>query len=139
LSTQLGQNKDHQKIQLPRMRDRWLIATLFIACIASITSTWYVFQRHETLIYGDALSHLIIARRVFDSATPGIAQLGGVWLPLPHLLILLFVWNDYLWATGLAGSLAGMLCFLVATIYIFLAARRITASSSASFVGALVF
>jgi cellulose synthase/poly-beta-1,6-N-acetylglucosamine synthase-like glycosyltransferase len=139
LSTQLGQRKVRRQIHLPRIRDRWLIATILIACIASITSTWYVFQHHETVIYGDALSHLIISRRVFDSATPGIAQLGGVWLPLPHQLILLFVWNDYLWATGLAGSFAGMICFLVATIYIFLAARRITCNSCASFVGTLVF
>jgi hypothetical protein len=66
-------------------------------------------------------------------------QLGGVWLQLPHILILPFVWNDYLWATGLAGSFVGMICYFVATIFIFLSARRITHSSIASFVGTLVF
>jgi len=139
LSTQLGQRKVHRQIQLPRIQDRWLFAAIVIAAVASTTSTWYVFQHHWTLAYGDALSHVEIARSVLDSITPGFAQLGGVWLPLPHLLITLFVWNDYLWQTGLAGSIVGMGCYLVAMIYIFLAARRLTRNSCASFIGTLVY
>jgi hypothetical protein len=107
--------------------------------VVSVASTIYAFQHHWTLIYGDANSHMEIARRIFDNATPGLAQLGGVWLPLPHLLIALFAWNDYLWATGLAGSIVGIGCYLVATVYIFLAARRLTHSSCASFIGSLVY
>ena len=38
------------------------------------------------LLYGDAVAHLGIARRLLDARYPGLAQLGGVWLPLPHLL-----------------------------------------------------
>ena len=40
------------------------------------------------LYYGDAEAHLNIARRMVDSRTPGYDQVGTVWLPLPHLLML---------------------------------------------------
>ena len=51
----------------------------------------YYFQRGDVLLYGDAVAHLNIARRVFDSKTPGLLQLGTVWLPLPHLLMIPFL------------------------------------------------
>ncbi len=127
------------RLRLPFLEDRWLLASLIVAFAVSVVSTVYVFQRHWTLVYGDAVSHLEIGRRLFDNATPGFAQLGGVWLPLPHLLIALFAWNDALWSTGLAGSLAGILAYLVTVAYVFLAARRLTHSNSASFIGTLVF
>jgi len=43
------------------------------------------------LNYGDAVAHLHIARRVIDSRRPGLSELGSVWLPLPHLLMIPFV------------------------------------------------
>jgi hypothetical protein len=53
-----------------------------------------------TLSHYDARAHLVVARRVFDSLTPGWRQLGGVWLPLPHLLNLLPVAWDFDFRTG---------------------------------------
>ncbi len=121
------------------LKDPWLLATFIVACIASSASCWYFFQHHQILLYNDSISHLRIARRVFDNTTPGLAQLGGVWLPLPHLLMLPFIWNDYLWRTGLAGSFSSMLCYVVAVVYLFLSARRLTQDNRASFVGTLLF
>ena len=120
-------------------RDPWLAITIFIAYAASIISFWYFFQTHQIVLYGDTYAHMLITRRVFDNATPGLAQLGGVWLPLPHLMMLPFIWNDYLWRTGLAGSIPSMACYMIATVYLFLAARRLTKDSRASFVGTLLF
>ena len=125
--------------RLVRPRDRWLTATIVCACLASLVSFCYFFQQHDLLLYGDAYSHLLIARRLFDNATPGLAQLGGVWLPLPHLLIVPFVWNDTLWRTGTAGSIPAMICYVIAVGYLFLSARRLTNNGIASFVGTLVF
>ena len=122
-----------------RAKDPWLLATFLVSCIASVASLLYFFLNHQILLNNDAYSHLLIARRLFDSATPGIAQLGGVWLPLPHLVMVPFVWNDYLWRTGLAGSIPSMLAFIVSSIYLFLSARRLTHSGSASLVGTLLF
>lgn len=119
--------------------DLWFVATIVISLVASISAFWYAFQNHLILLLVDTHFHLQIARQVFDSVTPGLAQLGGIWLPLPHLLIMPLVWNDYLWHSGLAGSLSSMPFFTIAAIYIFLAARRLTGDSAASFVGSLVF
>ena len=121
------------------LKDPWLLATFLLACVVSFASCWYFLQQHQILLYNDAVSHVRIARRVFDNITPGLAQLGGVWLPLPHILMLPFIWNDYLWRSGLAGSFSVMFCYLVAVVYLFRAARRLTHSNSASFVGTLLF
>ena len=128
-----------RRLDLSFFKDGWLIATFVVACIVGSLSLWYFFSQHETLLYGDANSHLLIARRIFDNVTPGLAQLGGIWLPLPHLLIVPFVWNDYLWRTGLAGSIVSFLSYVVASIYVFLSARRLTKNGMASFAGTFVF
>ena len=144
-SAALG-STEHPSVGFPKhpawqrwLKDPWLFATFVIACIASGISCWYFFQHHQILLYDDSISHLRIARRVFDNTTPGLAQLGGVWLPLPHVLMLPFIWNDYLWRTGLAGSFSSMLCYLVAVVYLFRSARRLTQDNRASFIGTLAF
>jgi len=120
-------------------QDPWLVITVLISYIASLGAFWYFYQTHQTVLYGDAYAHMLITRRVFDNATPGLAQLGGVWLPLPHLVMLPFIWSDYLWRTGLAGTIPSMICYLIAAVYLFLAARRLTKDRRASFVGTLLF
>ena len=54
-------------------------------CTAAVSlgSTLAVYGAGWLLYYGDAESHLKHARRVLDSRTPGVEQLGTVWLPLP--------------------------------------------------------
>ena len=42
----------------------------------------------------DARAHLVVARRILDSLTPGWQQIGAVWLPLPHVLNMLPVQVD---------------------------------------------
>jgi hypothetical protein len=120
-------------------RDPWLYVTLVIACIACVAACCYSFQQQDILLYSDAYSHLRVARSVVDGSGLSIVQLGGVWLPLPHLLMLPFIWNDYLWKTGLAGSIPSMLCYLVSALYLYLAARALTNDGRASCIGALVF
>ncbi|MBJ7600906.1 MAG: hypothetical protein DLM67_23390 [Candidatus Nephthysia bennettiae] len=70
-------------------------------------------------LYNDARSHLNIARHVTDSLTPGFAQLGSVWLPLPHMLMVPLTMNDFLWHSGIAGSLVGGLCFVFSGVRLF--------------------
>ena len=119
--------------------DPWLVALLLLTVTVSVTATWYSFLHHDIIIYGDSYSHMRIARSVFDSATPGAAQLGAVSLPLPHLIMLPFIWNDYLWRTGLAGCIPSMICYTIAAVYLFLAARRLSNNSCAAFVSSLAF
>ena len=90
------------------------------------------------LQYPDARSHLEIARRVFDNRTPGLVQLGTVWLPVPHLLLLPFVNIDVLWATGLAGSIVGIACLVVTTVTLFLTVRQLTGRALPAWLAAAV-
>lgn len=92
-----------------------------------------------TLYYGDAEAHLDIARRVLDSETPGPEQLGTVWLPLPHLLMIPLVRSDVLWKSGVAGVIPSAACFVIAGMFLFAAAARWYRSAAAGFVVALLF
>jgi hypothetical protein len=125
--------------QESRLNDQWFVATICLAIMTSVAFWWYSFQHHWLLLYGDAHAHLNIARRVFDNTTPGLAQLGGVWLPLPQVLRLPLIWQDDLWRSGLAASFTSMPCFVLATIYIYLTAKRLTHERRAAFIGALAF
>ena len=99
----------------------------------------YFFHTGATLAFGDAEAHLDIARRIVDSRTPGWSQVGTTWLPLPHLLMLPLVRNDWMWQTGLAGAITSAACMTIAVTFLFAAVRRIFKSATAGFVAAGVF
>ena len=84
------------------------------------------------LNYGDAVAHLHIARRVFDAHQPRLTQLGSVWLPLPHILMLPFVQVYSWWANGLAGIIPSALAYLAACAGIYRLARRWLAPAAAA-------
>jgi hypothetical protein len=119
--------------------DRWFLALIVCAGCASVGAAVWAYRAQTILLYADAHAHLLIARRVLDNLYPGLAQLGDVWLPLSHIIMLPLAWNDFLWRTGLAGTLTSMPCYLIASMYVFLTARRLTHDSRASFIGSLVF
>jgi hypothetical protein len=110
--------------------ERWLAAA---ALICGAAAWWAFFQRELILSHYDAKAHLVVARRVIDSLTPGWQQLGAVWLPLPHLLQLFPTQIDWLYRTGLFGSLVSLTSFAV-SIW---AAARLVVSMTGSAVGAV--
>ena len=91
-------------------RETALVAQL-AACVSFISFAYY-FQHNGLLLYGDAVAHINIARRVFDSRTPGLLQLGTVWLPLPHLLMMPFARNMEWWQNGMAGAWPSSICLV---------------------------
>jgi hypothetical protein len=91
----------------------------WLTTCVSILSFLFYFRRNEILLYGDAVAHINIARRVFDSQTPGLLQLGTVWLPLPHLLMIPFLLSNWMWRTGVGGSIPSMVAYVLGTIGIF--------------------
>jgi hypothetical protein len=91
----------------------------WLATCVSVISFLFYFQRGEVLLYGDAVAHINIARRVFDSKTPGLLQLGTVWLPLPHLLMIPFLISDEMWRRGVGGSIPSMVAYVFAVIGMF--------------------
>jgi len=91
----------------------------WLATCVSVISFLFYFQRGDVLLYGDAVAHINIARRVFDSKTPGLLQLGTVWLPLPHLLMIPFLISGEMWRRGVGGSLPSMVAYVFGVIGIF--------------------
>jgi hypothetical protein len=116
------------------LRHIWLELLLVFASLAAIggLAIAFVDQSGWTLYYGDAEAHLNIARRVVDSRSPGYEQLGTVWLPLPHLLMLPLVQNDHLWHSGLAGAISSSACFACGGVFLYAAMRRAAHSSAAA-------
>ncbi|WP_176441771.1 ArnT family glycosyltransferase [Granulicella rosea] len=76
------------------------------------------------LMYGDAVAHLGTARRIVDSRNPGLQQLGGVWLPLPHLLMTPFIGRMEWWQTGMAGAWPSLLCYILGVMGFYRLCRR---------------
>jgi hypothetical protein len=110
-----------------------------LAAVASVASFLWFYLHGQVLLYGDAVAHINIARRVVDSRTPGPLQLGTVWLPLPHLLTLPFVVNNWMWRSGVGGSIASMLAYVCAVAGVFrlvrAAASRLAAWLAAGLLG----
>jgi hypothetical protein len=90
-----------------------------LAAAASLVSFLFYFRHGDLLLYGDAVAHINIARRVIDSRTPGLLQLGTVWLPLPHLLMIPFLLSDAAWQTGIGGAIPSMVAYVLGTVGVF--------------------
>jgi len=102
--------------------------------VVAVLAACWCYRNGCILYYGDAESHLNISRGLIDSATPGYDQLGTVWLPVLHVICLPLVGNRTLWVTGLAGTIPVAICFVVAGICFFLAARDVYSTVGAALV-----
>jgi hypothetical protein len=110
---------------------RWLGV---VALLWGTAAALYYSNAGLALTHYDAKAHLVVARRVIDSITPGWQQLGAVWLPLPHLLNLLPVQVDLFYRTGASATAISMASF-AALVW---AAARIVLRLSGSATGAVL-
>jgi hypothetical protein len=104
-----------------------IYAVVMGAVLLGLMALIVCFTRGYVLLYGDAVAHLGIARRILDSRNPGLVQLGGVWLPLPHLLMLPFVQKMEWWQSGLAGAWPSLACYVMSVVGFFRLCRRMLA------------
>ena len=118
------------KVQPNRYWDRETALVAQLAACVSFVSFAYYFQHNGLLLYGDAVAHINIARRVFDSRTPGLLQLGTVWLPLPHLLMIPFLLFDTAWQSGIGGSIPSMVAYVLGAAGVFRLLRSALSVSS---------
>lgn len=116
-----------------------MAAVLAALAVLSAAALQWFLGRGYLLYYGDAQAHLNIARRILDSRTPGYEQIGTVWLPLPHLLMLPLVGRDGWWRSGLAGGIPSAACFVLAGTFLFAAARRAFDCGAAALAAAALF
>ena len=100
---------------------------------------WRYHQLGLTLSHYDARGHLIVARRIADSITPGWQQIGAVWLPLPHLLNAIPVQVDLFYRTGASGVAISIAAFAIATGAIGWIVKALTGSAGATAAAAAVF
>ena len=121
-------------------RDGTALIVGLVAALLSVASTYYYFRHHLILGFQDSFSHLEISRRVLTGLSPGIAQLGGVWLPVPQLLEDLFSWSGELYRTGLSGAAVSMTSYVASTVLIYRLIRLYSDPRKApAVVGAMVF
>lgn len=101
----------------------WRAAMLaIIVCV--VAALWSSGHGLMTL-YADARSHLTISRRLVDGPNQGVVQLGTVWLPLPHLLLVPTVMVKSWWHSGWAVVPLNALCLAAQATAIFkMAAHR---------------
>lgn len=111
----------------------------FILAMLSIANFLYYLSNGLGVAYNDARSHLDIGRRVVENLQPGFAQLGSVWLPLPHLLETLTIWNNFMWHSGLAGALQSMISYVATGILTYLILKAIGANMLGRITGVIVF
>jgi hypothetical protein len=119
-------------------RNYVFIVALILSGI-SIYYFWYYLQNGLGLAYNDARSHLDIGRRVVEGLKPGLAQLGSVWLPLQHLLMVPLIWNDWAWHSGFAGAFWNMVSFVGTGVIIMYYLRAIGVGIFGQLVAVLVF
>ena len=101
-----------------------MLPVMLAATLLGFMALIVCFNHGYVLLYGDAVAHLGIARRILDSRNPGLVQLGGVWLPLPHLLMLPLVQKMEWWQSGLAGTWPSLACYILGVAGFYRICRR---------------
>src|SRR5215212_6428055 len=90
------------------------IVAAVAAAVVGTAAAWHYHRLGLTLSHYDARGHLVVARRIVDSITPGWQQIGAVWLPLPHLLNAIPVQVDLFYRTGASGVAISVASFAIA-------------------------
>lgn len=120
-------------------REAYLLAILLFVVCCTAGIYLYLIDRDAFLYFGDAASHIVRARQFIDSQRPGVHNIGTVWLPLPHLILLPLVALDALFYSGFAGLIVGIPCLVGTSVLLFLLVRRFTGSGPIAFLSGCLF
>ena len=121
------------------IQSRILTILIIFLSVISIGAFIIYYFNGLGLSYNDARSHLDIGRRVVEGLKPGMAQLGSVWLPLPHVLMIPTVWNDFFWHSGLSGAIISMISYVATSALIYLILRILGVGLLGRIIGVLIF
>jgi hypothetical protein len=119
----------HDCLSRPSFRSDGPAAAGIVA--ATLAALHFFYSRGLTNLYGDSIAHMEGARRIFDSLTPGYEEIGSVWLPVFHLLAAPLAQNDFLWRTGLAGSIISSAAFAGAAWLLYRLGTEVSRSRAA--------
>jgi hypothetical protein len=109
---------------------------VLVAVVVSITATGYFYNQGMTLWFVDGLSRLMIAKQMIAGIYPAFSQSGTWWLPIPHVLMVPLVWNEFLYQSGLAGSVISMVSYIVAVATIYKLILLISKDRTSGVIGA---
>ena len=124
---------------MPAAIDRTpLLIGIFAFVIGVAAAVYYSAAAGLALAHYDARAHLVVARRILDSLTPGWQQVGAVWLPLPHLLNMLPVQIDALYRTGVSAIGISVISMTIAAWAMSDVIRRMTGSASGAIAAAML-
>jgi hypothetical protein len=84
----------------PRVSRQLPLLFAIVALVLGAVAAAHYTRLGLALTHYDARAHLVVARRILDSLTPGWQQIGAIWLPLPHLLNMLPVQVDAWYRSG---------------------------------------
>jgi len=116
-----------------------MLLTAILLSVLSGASFWYYYINKLGLSYNDARSHLDIGRRIVEGLKPGLAQIGSVWLPLNHLLMVPTIWNDWMWHSGFSGAIQSMIAFVGTGCVISVLLKKLHVGALGRFIGVVVF
>ncbi len=126
--------------KVAKLPDKKILRIIIYALsILSICVFYYYYQNGLGVTYNDARSHLDIGRRVVEGLKTGLAQLGSVWLPLPHILMIPTIWIDFFWHSGLSGAIQSMVSFVAVSILIYQYLNKLKVSLFGRLLGIGVF
>jgi hypothetical protein len=111
---------------------------ILLGALVGLACFGYYYSQGLSTVHYDAKAHLVVARRIVDSATPGYAQMGAHWLPLVHLLYLPFVAFDAQYRSALMPGLFSVAAFVWSGWLVYRISRRLTGSVAAGFLAATV-
>jgi len=119
----------------------WIVFVAVMILGLSVAFYLYSLDKYSLVYYGDSVSHMVGARKVVDWMDPGLQQMGTVWLPLPHFLILPFTLVDPLFTTGFAGVAVSLPCLAITAALLYKMIRVHLAGGLAyiAFAGAMLY
>jgi hypothetical protein len=116
-----------------------IIVFLAVGTGLVFASYLYSIDTLALLYYSDSVSHLVRARQLVDNSSPGLHQLGTVWLPLPHIMLLPFSLVDLLFKTGFAGTFVSLPSIAITAMVLYRIIKEQTDNSCIAFLGACLF
>ncbi len=112
---------------------------IFVAgLLTGIAFFIYYYVHQLTIAHYDAKAHLLVARRMVDSLSPGYSQLGVNWLPLIHLVYLPFVIFESQYRSGLIPSLISVFAYALSGYLAYKISYRLTGSITGGVFAAVV-
>lgn len=122
------------------LADRYVLKIIVVILSILSVSFYLMFYFNGLgLSYNDARSHLDIGRRVVEGLKPGLAQIGSVWLPMNHFLMVPTIWNDFMWHSGLSGALQSMISYVAMGVLIYHFLRKLNVGMLGRITGVFIF